>query len=801
MLRVSGQPASSFAERIEDRRLVELVYCFSLHALVALASSMLLLAEARWWPHVLTFPSIVFAIVLWMREINGRPTRQLRVGGAIAVAAMTIVLGLQLYHSASSDWVAAAGSLIVWATWIALLAAHRTAGHLWLLGLTLALVCITALETVSLSFGLLLVVYLFAAVWTLSLRSLLEFDRTYERFFARARSEPAPSGLRAPDDSGPTARLSVEGTIQRDLSERRLNPRFIVFNCVTAALALLICIAVFVLTPRGSLGGRDLEEPQLTSESQPALTGFAAQVKLGDIGRILEDSSPVLEVRLFDTESGLPVSVLEYARRLGCDEPLFRGSAMGRYRDGEWQRSSSFGRAIRVPAGTSQPSIRQEIRQYPTGTNILFAMQPVLAGELIDSDAPVLRGFDDHLIRSRGATETEVQRCAVYSVKPPGTLSAGPELRAIYTVSRGPDLRRRRVIPQWAEIPDHGLERLVELARRIVVPEASDSPPTATLAIERLQAYLERSGEFTYTLDATVVDPSVDPVVDFLFNRKQGHCEYFASALTLMLRSVGVPARVVRGFKGGTINRVTGYFQVEKRHAHTWVEALVDGRWITLDPSPAEARAAIVQSAAVETSLWRTLQGRSAELWSRHVVQMTALRQREQVYEPLGKLAQDTLKRLTPTADKQRSGEPRTLLKKVLPWLGTGLLVVVVLAALWFVPRFRRYLPTRAAGRLTSRKRPDLDVAFYDRFLQICRRNGLARTASETQREFANAIETRFGNALATGDLAGLPDEITASFYKIRFGQAEPDAELTRQLETKLTRFEHALGNGGRREN
>ena len=77
-----------------------------------------------------------------------------------------------------------------------------------------------------------------------------------------------------------------------------------------------------------------------------------------------------------------------------------------------------------------------------------------------------------------------------------------------------------------------------------------------------LEIYLRDSGEFGYTLEMNVVDPSLDPVEDFLVNRKEGHCEYFASALALLLRSIDIPARMVNGFKGGDWNELT---QVDER--------------------------------------------------------------------------------------------------------------------------------------------------------------------------------------------------------------------------------------------
>ena len=77
-----------------------------------------------------------------------------------------------------------------------------------------------------------------------------------------------------------------------------------------------------------------------------------------------------------------------------------------------------------------------------------------------------------------------------------------------------------------------------------------------------------------------VIDPQLDPVEDFLVKRKKGHCEYFASALALLLRSIDIPARMVNGFKGGDWNNLTQSMNVRQKHAHSWVEAYV-GR----DPS------------------------------------------------------------------------------------------------------------------------------------------------------------------------------------------------------------------------
>lgn len=76
-----------------------------------------------------------------------------------------------------------------------------------------------------------------------------------------------------------------------------------------------------------------------------------------------------------------------------------------------------------------------------------------------------------------------------------------------------------------------------------------------------------------------------NPLEDFLFYRKTGNCEYFATAMAVMLRIKGIPSRVVGGFKGGSYNNLGEYYLIRASDAHLWVEAWINGKWIRLDPS------------------------------------------------------------------------------------------------------------------------------------------------------------------------------------------------------------------------
>ena len=92
-------------------------------------------------------------------------------------------------------------------------------------------------------------------------------------------------------------------------------------------------------------------------------------------------------------------------------------------------------------------------------------------------------------------------------------------------------------------------------------------------------------GGFGYSLEVKR-SRGVDAVVDLLNIHREGHCELFASAMALLARTQGIPTRVVSGYRASEINPITGLAVVRERNAHTWVEAWVDGRWDTWDPTP-----------------------------------------------------------------------------------------------------------------------------------------------------------------------------------------------------------------------
>jgi transglutaminase-like putative cysteine protease len=128
--------------------------------------------------------------------------------------------------------------------------------------------------------------------------------------------------------------------------------------------------------------------------------------------------------------------------------------------------------------------------------------------------------------------------------------------------------------------------RLPPLDRRVpaLAAQAAGAAATDGDKARAIEDYLRRNYRYSARLDAE--EPS-DPLAHFLFTRREGHCEYFASAMVVMLRSLGIPSRLVTGFQGGTFNPTTGWYVVRASDAHAWVEAWIRGRgWTAFDPTP-----------------------------------------------------------------------------------------------------------------------------------------------------------------------------------------------------------------------
>lgn len=146
-----------------------------------------------------------------------------------------------------------------------------------------------------------------------------------------------------------------------------------------------------------------------------------------------------------------------------------------------------------------------------------------------------------------------------------------------HPASRREPLRHEQ---EYLQIPDKLDPRIATLVKELT---GAQGPFESALTLEN---HLRTN--YQYTLDTVVSSQNVTPLGEFLFATRRGHCEYFASALAVMLRSRGIPARLVTGFSATNKNPLTGYFEVRGLDAHAWVEAYFpDHGWVTFEPTPA----------------------------------------------------------------------------------------------------------------------------------------------------------------------------------------------------------------------
>ncbi len=130
--------------------------------------------------------------------------------------------------------------------------------------------------------------------------------------------------------------------------------------------------------------------------------------------------------------------------------------------------------------------------------------------------------------------------------------------------------------------PEAVVSQLRPIARRIVGPSASH----ALVSAQKIQQHFRQ--HFTYSRHVNL-SPELDPIVDFVRHRRPAYCEYFASGMALMLRALGIPARVVGGFLVWEYNGLLRQWIVRQRDAHAWVEVYDEGgqRWVGFDATPA----------------------------------------------------------------------------------------------------------------------------------------------------------------------------------------------------------------------
>ena len=775
------------------RRLLQINIC------VLLSASGVTFATAE--GHPLGMLSVPIAILgLLLTDWSDRFSISARGANLLGVVAF-MAAGVEYFGESLEAQLLSFGHLLLYLSWVLLLQPKQTTRVWWLCVISVLQVAIASILTNGSWFPIAAMSYMMMGIWTLSVFSL---HRAVARSAAIERSaSPATNGdLRASVDPADMAKAAGVGltasrsrnTIRLEGTSRWITPRFIMGILACGALSILLGVSIFVLTPRIWIGRLRLFEQSLSREVQP-LTGFTEEVTLGDIGEILENPNLVLEASFSDTQTGEPIDVEALSASLGYDAPFFRGEVLERYKNGRWSSSPLEARRGRRSLSSATGPVRQEIHLQPIGTQTLFVADRAIrctSEQELDIFADELRDtFTATTSRRRRRPQPETTVYSAYS----GTADEPLNLR------RSTRFRSSREAyeAETLRFPSQ-LTRLQELTDSLSAQEDSETPTDRELT-RLLVAHLRDSGRYLYTLSVSIDDPLIDPVEDFLFNRRRGHCEYFASALALMLRSAGIPSRLVSGFKGGELNEETGLYEVRQLHAHAWVEAFVDDQWILLDPTPA-ARDASVAGMSTTVNPWERLRETAEKVWMRGLF-MNQTQQQAEIYRPLGMFFREKLESVRQVGLVQATADWfRELGKHPRKWIsGWGfitafLLGVIISAIVWGLRKLWTLLRRITVSRRRGGRQQRQIIAFYDRFRRLVAMQGHVRAATLTQREFAGAIEWNWRQSedLATHDgLARLPTRLTEAFYRVRFGEQSLSEDELQQINASLDRLEQQI--------
>ena len=479
-------------------------------------------------------------------------------------------------------------------------------------------------------------------------------------------------------------------------------------------------------------------------------TGFTDRVQLGRIGQIQQSSAVVMHVEIQnDTVGGYDLK--------------WRGVALSNFDGSTWSNSYSqiqvrpavdgsyrLGPLAGPPVASAVAgrSIHYRVLMEPLGTNVFFLAEraQTLTGNfrLVSTDAGGAV-YDLDAERPINRYDAESQLPVIDS----------DDLRlAVNTAPAGMD--------QYLKLPPLDV-RISNLAEEVTAP-ASSNYDKAT-AVEQ---YL--STHFRYTLELPRSLPR-DPLANFLFERKKGHCEYFASSMAVMLRSLHIPSRIVTGFRGGEFNDLTGQYVVRASDAHSWVEAYFPGSgWISFDPTPA--------GTAPTRTGWSRMQlymDAAASFWREWIINYDASHQRT-----LGTDAATSSRRFFDESRRWIERQHRALLRSArrahdhminfpVRWLGGIFAVAAVLLLLLNLRQVISGLRDRSLRAHPERAPRESAALWYDRMVGRMARIGWRKSPSQTPLDFVATIhEAALQKKVA---------RFTRAYESARFGKSVDDAQ------------------------
>jgi hypothetical protein len=523
--------------------------------------------------------------------------------------------------------------------------------------------------------------------------------------------------------------VDAQATLART-GQRAFGRRLGLTSIVLCGSILTMTAGLFFVLPRAARGALSRFMPD-----RPRLPGFADKVTLGDIGRIQQSSRPVMHVRSYNGESLVGVR--------------WRGAALSRFDGQTWDNPSLAFEQLPLVRGLLN---RGKAPQLRPGREFAYQVQM----DEIASDTLFFAGTPETILinlpmlwRSPGG--------AFHIPGPPSGLT-GLTYRAYSFVEYEdapatvrPDKLSLAEREDLVRLPANLDPRIAALARSMSA-DAGNGPASDDAKARAIEDHLRHDYGYTLQLPSVKVK---DPLSYFLFVRKKGHCEYFASSMAVMLRTLGIPSRVVTGFQSGLFNPWTGWQVVRASDAHSWVEAWTPtGGWTVFDPTPSgEASDGILNRASL-------LYDAANQFWEDWV------------------LRYDLNRQVVLAARMQQSSRQWRLdwIPNVGAWwyqnaVAARRAVAIFLAAgafgillVFYGPALARWWRSRRGVIRARRGEGEASDAtlLYQRMLELLEKRGFQKPPWLTPSEFARV--------LPASETAVLVDDLTTAYNEFRFG-------------------------------
>lgn len=563
-------------------------------------------------------------------------------------------------------------------------------------------------------------------------------------------------------------------------------------------------------------------------------TGMNQKVNLDERNQISQTDEIVFRASFEDLSTGKPVELAQMPYFRGM--PLPRFSVTNGHTDWKAPQDSVFEHSYRALGfffsrrqyGIAAKSLKQTIALDGTVDPLLYVCMPVYRANSIDDKTEYCHDLSA-LTRRRKGDYTELSTYKYDTIVPVDSnkrpLDGWPYrsnggIQRDSTLDDAPGDRAGLVHLQPERYPN-----LVAAAEQVAAAEDTDNSMELCNA---MLAYFRQPELFNYTIDLREVPriDGVDAVEDFFANHRTGHCELFASALVLMLRSQDIPARIVLGFYGGEYNSITESYMVRTTRAHAWVEAYIPpedctdemrsngmagegGCWLTLDPTPETTNPRASDTLDLARTLWQDYVMAVDEESQAKVMDVSTS-------GIVGALHIGKIRAFVDKIFGQIQAQP--LVQGVLIFLifATVLLVVFLnrgelksrgrAKKSGAVSSFRRFVAERLTmispklGALILADGTGADIVpFYLRMSQSLRRLGIRKEPHQTHQEFAAlAIEKiqlpgEQKESEPAGDVAAAIQKITNVFYQVRFGDLALDNDRLREIERTVESLESAL--------